>query len=250
LTSGLEHVGRPALAGERQLARVAVDGDDPARPRQPRAGHDLQADAPAADHAHRLALAHPGRVAHRAHPGDDAAADQGGLPQRQGGADRHRAGRRDDAALGEAGHGQEVLDRRAVGTVQPRGAVHQRARQRPVGRRLAQMGPPGGAHAALAAGGHEAEGDPIAGADVGHALPHRLDDAGALVAEHGRPAAVAEVALGQVQIGVAHARRGHPHEHLVVAGRVEQQRLDAQRGALVLQDGGPDLDGVRAHPIR
>ena len=112
------------------------------------------------------------------------------------------------------------------------------------------MPAPGDAHAALAAGGDEAEGDAVAGADVGDALPDRLDDAGALVPEHDRPAAVAEVALGQVQVGVAHARRGHPHEHLVLPGRIEQECLDAERHALLLEDGRPDLDGVHAHPTR
>jgi hypothetical protein len=109
---------------------------------------------------------------------------------------------------------------------------------------------PGAAHAAAAAGRHEAEGHRVAGANVGHALPHRLDDTGALVSQHGRPPPVAQVALGQMQVGVAHAGRGHPHQHLVVAGRVEQQRLDAQRRALVLEHGGPDLDGAGAHPTR
>ena len=65
-----------------------------------------------------------------------------------------------------------------------------------------------------AARGDEAERDVVAGRHVVDALPDRLDHAGALVAEHDRHAAVAQVPLGQVQVGVAHARGGDPDEHL------------------------------------
>jgi len=77
---------------------------------------------------------------------------------------------------------------------------------------------------------------------VGHLRPDALDHAGALVPEHHRPAAVAEVALGQVQVGVADACRRDPHEHLAVAGRVELDRLDRERGPRRVEDGGPDAE--------
>ncbi len=96
-------------------------------------------------------------------------------------------------------------------------------------------------------GGTKQNATAVAGGDVRDARADRLDDAGALVPEHDRPAAVAQVALGEVQVGVAHARSRHAHEHLVVLGRVQQQPLDAHRQAVALEHGRLDLDRGAAH---
>ncbi len=74
-----------------------------------------------------------------------------------------------------------------------------------------------------------------------HPRPDGLDHARALVAQDGRPAAVAEVAVGEADVRVAHARGGDADEHLARARRVERERLDAQRGVRLVEDGGADL---------
>ena len=59
---------------------------------------------------------------------------------------------------------------------------------------------------------------------------HRLDDAGALVPQHDRPRPL-PVAVAHVEVGVADARRGHPHEDLAGPRIVEVQGLDRRRDA-------------------
>ena len=95
----------------------------------------------------------------------------------------------------------------AVRAAQPRGSVHQGARQRsaPAGSHRFRL--PRRHARQFAAGRDEAERDVVAGrdpADVGLRSPHH---AGALMAEHHRPAAAAQVAVGQVHVGVTDARR-------------------------------------------
>ena len=92
--------------------------------------------------------------------------------------------------------------------------------------------PPGGARRARAAGGDEAERHRSPGATCVDALAHRLHHAGALVAQHDREAPLAEVAVGQVQVGVADAGGGDAHEHLAgaAAGRARARRPRAACG--------------------
>ena len=85
-----DRVRRAAATRELELRRLAVDGDDRRRPGQPCAGDHLQPDAAAADHADALADPHAGGV-DGADPGDDATAEQRGLPQRELARDRHGA---------------------------------------------------------------------------------------------------------------------------------------------------------------
>jgi hypothetical protein len=59
------------------------------------------------------------------------------------------------------------------------------------------------------------------GSTPGDAGPDGLDHAGALVAQHGRPAAAPEVPVGQVHVGVADPGRRDPHLDLARARRVE-----------------------------
>ena len=99
--------------------------------------------------------------------------------------------------------------------------------------------------AAAPAGGDEAERDVVAGRDVVDALPHGLDDAGALVPEHHRHAAGAEVAVGEVEVGVAHAGGGDAHEQLAGARRLELDLLDGERRVVGVQDGGADPHATR-----
>ena len=85
---------------------------------------------------------------------------------------------------------------------------------------------------------------------MGDLLADRLHDARALVSEHDRPAPVAEVALGEMQVGVAHAGGGDAHQHLVGVRRVKQQLLDAHRLSLALEHRRADLDRRGAHATR
>ena len=210
----IDGVRRPARERELEHRGVAVDGDDRARAREHEAGDDLLPDAAAADHRGALADARPRHVAHRADARDRAAAEQGGLPQRHGRRQRHDAGGRHDGALGEARDGEAVLQRRAVRQREPRGAVHQRAAEARVAGRAAERRPARAAGAARAARGDHAEDDAVARRDVHDALADGLDRPGALVPEHHRPAALAEAAGGEVDVGVADAGRGDAHQHL------------------------------------
>src|ERR687897_176550 len=134
---------------------------------------------------------------------------------------------------------------RPAPAVLPARAVEQRPRPRPGARDLAEVAPPRRAGRAAPAGGHEAERHMVAGGHVRDALPHRLDHAGALVAEHHRHAAGAEVAVGEVQVGVADAGGGDAHEQLAGARRVELELLHGERLVVRVQHGGADLHAMR-----
>ena len=248
--AGGDGVRRPAAAGEGELGRVALDGHDAPGAGQPRRGHDLQPDAAAADDAHGVPRRDPRRVADGADRGHDAAAQQRRLPQRQPARQRHRGAGGHHAALREAGDEVEVLHRAAVRVMQARGAVHQRAGPRPGGGRLAQRQPPGPAGRACAARGDEAEGHGIAGRDMRDPLAHRLHHARPLVPQHDRVAPVAQVAVGQVQVGVADAGGGHAHQHLAGRRRVELQVAHLQGRAVGAEDGGADPHGRPPRPRR
>src|SRR5204863_5941315 len=92
---------------------------------EPCGGDDLQPDAAAADDADAVSACDTRDVADRAEAGDDAAAEQRGLPERQLARDLDGARRCDDGALGEARRQQAVLERLAV-HVQATRAVEQR----------------------------------------------------------------------------------------------------------------------------
>ena len=72
------------------------------------------------------------------------------------------------------------------------------------------------------------------------ARPDGLDHARALVPQDDRPRPL-PVAVADVQVGVADARCGHPHEDLARARVVEPQRLDGAPLARALDDGRLDL---------
>lgn len=75
------------------------------------------------------------------------------------------------------------------------------------------------------------------------AVTDGLDHARSLVAEYDRKP-VSEMAVGEVQIGVAHARRTDPDEHLAGPRRVEQDVLDGCRIPRASPHGGPDGYGL------
>ena len=82
--------------------------------------------------------------------------------------------------------------------------------------------------------------------DGAHALAEALDDAGALVAEHGRGVAARVGARGGVEVGVADPAGLEPDEHLARAGLGQIDLLHGERGAELLQDSSADFHGARA----
>ena len=82
----------------------------------------------------------------------------------------------------------------------------------------------------------------IADREAGDVLAQRLDHPGALVAEDHRPAARAERAVGEVQVGVADAGGRDPDQHLAGTRSFEQHPLGADRLARLAQHAGAHLD--------
>src|SRR5439155_2760217 len=97
-----------------------------------------------------------------------------------------------------------------------------------------------------AAGGDDAEADGVSRRDVRHAVTDRFDHTRALVAEHHRPAAVAEGSVGQEEVRMADARGRDADENLTRLRRVELDVLHPYRSARLVEDGCAD----DRHPIR
>ena len=84
------------------------------------------------------------------------------------------------------------------------------------------------------------------GASERDALADPLDDARALVAEHGRRVPGRVGAGGRVEVGVADAARDEPHEHLARARLGEVDLLNRERRTELLEHGGADLHARRS----
>ena len=82
----------------------------------------------------------------------------------------------------------------------------------------------------------------VAGRDVRDPLPHRLDDAGALVAEH-TGSGKRQVAVAGDVVGVADAAGRDPDERLARARLLQLDLLDLEVGVELRQDGGRDPHG-------
>src|SRR5262249_16142947 len=102
---------------------------------------------------------------------------------------------------------------------------------------------------AVAAVGHEAQDDPVARLDHGHALAHRFHHARALVAEHGGQGD-GRLALLEVEIAPAHAGRADLHQHLAALGWGELAPLDRGGLADVVEDGFGDAHWGASRPGR
>ena len=92
----------------------------------------------------------------------------------------------------------------------------------------------------------------VARSQRAHAVADRLNDARALVPEHRGSVAGRVGAGGGVHVGVAHAARRQPHEHLPGARSSKLELLHDERLAELLEHGGADLHGtiVVAAPLR
>ena len=75
---------------------------------------------------------------------------------------------------------------------------------------------------------------------MGDALPHRLDDAGALVAEHGREGK-RDSSATHGQVGVADGAGRHADQHLAGPGPVELDLPELERRTGLVDDGGDGL---------
>src|ERR1700733_12967491 len=222
-----------AAPASRAAAITCRPTPPPPHPRRPAAA--------AADHADAVTDPHAGGVGHGAEAGHDPAPEQRRLPEGNLSRDGNRRGRRHDGVFGEARDAEPVLECRSVGAAQPRCAIRERARERVASGRLAQCQTPGTARAAAAARGDERKNDVIADGDAGHAVAKCFDDPRPLVAEDDRPAPWAEHAVGEVQVGVADAGGGDPHQDLVRAWSVEQHPLGRDGQARFAQHGGAHL---------
>ena len=93
------------------------------------------------------------------------------------------------------------------------------------------------------AAGVEAEHHVVAGLHRGHALPHRVDDAGALMPEHDRQRRRQHL-VAHERVGVADAGRHHPHPHLAGPRLIQLQLHDLERFRGDAGDGGGDAHDV------
>ncbi len=80
--------------------------------------------------------------------------------------------------------------------------------------------------------------------------PTRLDDARALVPEHGRRVAGRIGPGGRVEVGVADAAGDEPHEHLAGARLGEVDLLHRERLAELLEHGGAHLHAGDPRTLR
>jgi hypothetical protein len=160
-------------------------------------------------------------------------------------ADRCERDLRHHRRLGERARAHEVADRLAVAR-EARRPVREVALVLLVADGEAQVRPLVAAVNALAALRAEERDDVIARRHRRHVFADRLDDPGSLVAENRRRVAGGIGAGGRVQVGVADAARGEPHQNLTRAGIGEIDLGDVQRLAELLEDRGADLH--RSHP--
>ena len=96
-----------------------------------------------------------------------------------------------------------------------------------VGRQVAHAGAAGGAVAATATTGDETADHVVAHRDLGDPRPDRLHDPRALVSGHHGVARL-QVAVDEVQVGVAEAGGDEPHVDLARAGLVDLQLADLE----------------------
>src|SRR5207247_1568461 len=227
---GVHGVRRAELLGEAELPLVQIDGDDRVRAREHRTLDDVEPDAARAEDRDRLPGLHARGVDDRADAGHHAAADQAGAVERHVGRDRDAGVLRHDGELRHRADAGELADAGPV-------AVEDLGGHRLHVARLAEVGVARVAVPARAAERHPVEDHVVLRLDAPDAGADRLDDARALVPEHAGERH-GEVAGDGVQVAVADAARGEPDEHLAVARVAHGERLDRERLADRVQDGG------------
>src|SRR6266480_4072257 len=233
-----ERVGRAELHRLLPLVLQRIDGDDVLGAGVAGALHRVDADAADAVDRHRVAGRDVRGVHGGAPAGRHAAANQHGLLQREVVVDLDGRGLADHAVLAEGpdhAHGA-VLAARPGQREALTGQVALEDRRAHVADRLAA----GGAVAADAAVRDEREDHVVTRLHAGHARPDLLDDPGAFVAEHhGQPRR--EVAVRDVDVGVAQARVGVADQNLAVLRAVQVELFDLDALAGFVYDSGLSL---------
>jgi hypothetical protein len=97
---------------------------------------------------------------------------------------------------------------------------------------------------ALAALRREERDDVVADGDRGDALPHRLDNPGTLVPEHGRRVPGGVCPRRREQVGVANPAGREADEHLASLRLGEVELLNLERLTEPLEHRGTDLHGA------
>ncbi len=237
---GDDVIGGTGRPGQLLLLGGHVHRDDLRGARDPGRLECREAHSPGAEHRDRLARPDLGRVVDGAVAGEDGAAEQGRVGERNALRHGQDAGRGHDRLLGERGDVQTGVEVGALGGagVDVGGAVEGVGAQPDLAERAGVAG---------AAGRGPVEDDPVAGCDVGDALADGDDRAGALVAEDGGDGD-AHGAVGQGQVGVADPGGGEPDTDLARSGVGQVDAGDLQRGPDGGQDGGADSHDGRDSP--
>ena len=233
-----ERVGRPELQRGFPLERQRVHHHDVLGPGRRGALHRVDPDAADAVDHRGVAGPHAARVVRGGPAGRHAAAHQHRGLQRQPVVHLDQRMLRDRGPLGERAEDAHPADVGAAG-VEPGRAVGHDPFQDGLAH-VAQVLPPGRAVAAGAAVGDEAAHHVVTGLDLGDAGADLLDDAGALVAADDREPRD-QVAVDQVQVGMAEPGGDVPDQHLAVLGRVQVEFHDFERLVRVVQYGCPGL---------
>src|SRR6266566_2570016 len=238
LFGGGERVSRAEFHRLLALVLQRVDGDDVLRAGVAGALHRVDADAADAVDRHRVAGRDVRGVHGGAPAGRHAAANQHGLVQRQVVIDLDGRGLADHAVLAEGpDHAHGTVLAAGPGEGEPlTGQVALEDRRAHVADRLAA----GGAVAADAAVRDEGQDHVVAGFHPGHARPDLLDDPGALVAKHHRQPR-RQIAVRDVDVGVAQARVGVADQDLTILRAVQVELFDLDALTGLVDDSGLGL---------
>ena len=231
-------MGRPELQRGFPLERQRVHRHDVLGPGRRGALHRVDPDAADAVDHRGVAGPHPARVVGGGPAGRHAAAHQDRGLQRQPVVHLDQRMLRDRGPLGERAEDAHPADVGAARVEPGRAVGHDPFQDR--GTHVAQVLPPGRAVAAGTAVGDEAAHHVVTRFDLGDAGADLLDDAGALVAADDREPGN-QVAVDQVQVGVAEPGGDVPDQHLAVLGGVQVEFHDFERLVRVVQYGCPGL---------
>jgi hypothetical protein len=204
-----------------------------------RALNGVDADPTGAEHDHDVAGRDLGGVDRRPPAGRDSAAEGRGERRRHIARDLDAADLRDDGVLRE-GRQEAGLRDVLVAEVHAEGAVELRALEHQCAV-VAQRLHPARTPAAMAAARDERGDDVVALAQRGDPRTDCFDDAGGLVPAAERQVADADVALGEVIVGVAQAGREDAHEHLAIARGIQVDGVHLPPARLLAQDRGSSL---------
>ncbi len=240
----IDHMGRAQLAREREPPVVHVDGDDRVAARDLCRHQARQADRADAEHGEGVAGLRFHRVEHRAGPGLPAAGEWSKQLERRVFAHFHDMALVGNGMARERGLLEEcAVDGRAF-LAHERGAVGAGAAHLQVEAAHAM-----GFHGAPAVRAFAAPGkrddDMIARRQPGDGGADSLHDTGALVAIHGGIRRVV-VAVAAMQVGLAHAARDDPDQHLVRSRIGQFEPVDREGAELLVHYGGGDFhDGFQ-----